>query len=77
MKDMTGQDIRNIFPARLYQLARILAITEAYSAMIGRRPYRNALSKDVAKKRLSEQAGKQFDPQLVKAFILALDKESK
>lgn len=50
-------------------LARILAVADAFDAMTSDRPYRKALSKKLAVKRLKEAAGCQFDPQIVKAFL--------
>lgn len=47
---------------------RIMAIIEAYFAMVTDRPYRKALPQDKALEELSKGAGKQFDPGLVKMF---------
>jgi len=49
--------------------SRIIAIADAFDAMISERPYKNALSKDAAVKELINNAGIQFDPELVKIFI--------
>jgi HD-GYP domain-containing protein (c-di-GMP phosphodiesterase class II) len=48
---------------------RILAIADAYDAMTSDRPYRKALSREQAFKELSNNAGIQFDPNLVPIFI--------
>lgn len=48
--------------------ARILAIADAWDAMTSDRPYRKALSKEEALKRLYEGSGTQFDPALVSEF---------
>lgn len=48
--------------------ARILAVAEAYSAMISDRPYRPAMSLAGAIAELSAGAGQQFDPDVVAAF---------
>jgi HD-GYP domain-containing protein (c-di-GMP phosphodiesterase class II) len=40
--------------------------------MISNRPYRKPLSKEEAKKELLKWAGKQFDPNLVSAFLYSL-----
>jgi diguanylate cyclase (GGDEF)-like protein/putative nucleotidyltransferase with HDIG domain len=52
--------------------ARIIAIVDAYHAMISDRPYRPAMSKEKAKKVLRNGAGTQFDPFLVDIFIAVL-----
>ena len=55
--------------------ARIIAVADAYDAMGSDRPYRKKLSKDKIMKELTEQSGKQFDPEVVKALISVLDRE--
>ena len=49
--------------------ARILAVADAYSAMRSDRPYRKALSEEEARQELRENAGTQFDPQVVEVFL--------
>ena len=56
-------------------LARIIAVADAYDAMSSDRPYRKKLNKDKILKELKDQSGKQFDPEVVKALILILDRE--
>lgn len=48
--------------------ARIIAIADAYDSMVSNRSYRKGLSKEEAMRRIREQSGKQFDPQIVAAF---------
>ena len=50
-------------------VARILAIADAFDAMTSDRPYRSAMSVDEGLLELQANAGKQFDPALVDAFI--------
>ena len=52
--------------------ARIVAVCDAYDAMVSDRPYRRAMSSERAIKELSSCAGAQFDPAVVDAFVLAL-----
>jgi putative nucleotidyltransferase with HDIG domain len=49
--------------------ARIIGVADAYDAMTSDRPYRAALSPEVALAELRKGAGRQFDPDLVDAFI--------
>ena len=49
-------------------ISRIIAVADAYNAMTSERPYRNALSSSIARARLREAAGSQFDPSVVSAF---------
>ncbi|SJZ39055.1 HD domain-containing phosphohydrolase [Selenihalanaerobacter shriftii] len=54
-------------------IARIIAVADAFEAMTSKRPYRNPFSKNEAVCELKACAGSQFDPELVKVFIKALD----
>ena len=54
-------------------LARVIAVADAFSAMTTSRPYRRALSPDVALQRMSAGAGSQFDPRLADVFVLAME----
>jgi diguanylate cyclase (GGDEF)-like protein/putative nucleotidyltransferase with HDIG domain len=54
-------------------LARVVAVADAFSAMTTSRPYRRALSPDVALQRMSAGAGSQFDPRLADVFVLAME----
>lgn len=55
--------------------SRIIAIIDAYDAMISDRCYRKALSIEEALNRLKLSAKKQFDPVLVKKFIKMIEDE--
>jgi diguanylate cyclase (GGDEF)-like protein len=50
-------------------IARILAVGDAFSGMTTTRPYRKALSVEVALQRLEDAAGSQLDPRLVEIFV--------
>ena len=52
--------------------ARILAVADAYEAMIAERCYRPAISEAAARAELLRCAGTQFDPAVVDAFLRAL-----
>lgn len=49
-------------------IARILAVGDAYNAMTSDRPYRDAMPSRVARARLGQGAGSQFDRVIVVAF---------
>lgn len=57
--------------------ARIIAVADAYDAMTTDRPYRKAIPKHKAIQILSVESGKQFDPEVVKAFLNILKKSKK
>jgi HD-GYP domain-containing protein (c-di-GMP phosphodiesterase class II) len=48
---------------------RIIAIADAYDAMISKRPYRRIKTRAEAATELKQCAGKQFDPRLINIFI--------
>ncbi len=49
--------------------ARIFAVVDVHDALLSDRPYRPAWTKHAARVYLQEQAGKLFDPAVVKAFL--------
>ncbi|PID28215.1 MAG: two-component system response regulator [Candidatus Cloacimonadota bacterium] len=49
-------------------LAKIVSIADTYDAMTSDRPYRKALSHDIAVKEINRGRGTQFDPDTVDAF---------
>jgi diguanylate cyclase (GGDEF)-like protein len=49
--------------------ARILAVAEAFQAMVSSRPYRERLTLDQSIEELRRNAGTQFDPEIVEAFV--------
>jgi len=53
-------------------LARVLAVADAYSAMTTTRPYRKALTADVALARIAKAAGSQLDPVPAMIFVKAM-----
>jgi diguanylate cyclase (GGDEF)-like protein len=57
-------------------LGRILAVTDAYSAMTTDRPYRKAFTPEEARSELKRVSGTQLDPKVVTAFLAILDDAS-
>lgn len=49
--------------------ARILRLVDTYSALISDRPYRERFDESVARQIIADNAGLEFDPQVVKAFL--------
>ena len=49
--------------------ARIIAVADAYDAMVHERSYKNKLTASEAKQELSKHSGKQFDPEVVAAAL--------
>ena len=59
-------------------ISRIIAVADAYDAMTSGRPYRDAMPSRVARMRLAQAVGTQFDTTVVAAFeaILATADET-
>ena len=53
--------------------ARLFAVVDVYDALTSDRPYRSAWSRSQALEYLREQAGQQFDPQVVTHFLELID----
>ncbi len=53
--------------------ARILRVADTYSALTDSRPYSEAISEEKARKYLTEWAGIEFDPLVVKMFLSLQD----
>jgi HD-GYP domain-containing protein (c-di-GMP phosphodiesterase class II) len=50
-------------------MARIVQVADTYDAMVAGRPYRKALGHEEAARELRREAGKQFDPRVIEAFL--------
>ena len=53
--------------------SRILSVVEAFDVMTRGRPYKSAVSQEEAIRELFRNAGAQFDPEVVNAFVSVLD----
>lgn len=49
--------------------ARVISVADSYDAMTSDRPYRKALSPEIAADEIRQGAGTQFDPEVARAFI--------
>ncbi len=54
-------------------VARLFAVVDVWDALRSNRPYRQAWTQDQVRAYLREQSGKQFDPQVVQAFLTMVD----
>lgn len=53
--------------------ARVVAVADVFDALSTRRPYKEPMALDVARSYLVENAGRQFDPACVEAFLSRWD----
>lgn len=53
---------------------RLIAIADTFDAITTRRPYKPALSVEYAIAEITAQAGRQFDPEMVEAFLIAVER---
>ncbi len=55
---------------RIHPHARLLSVADTYDAMTSARPYRGAIAREEAARRIRSESGKQFDPAAVEVFDL-------
>jgi putative nucleotidyltransferase with HDIG domain len=55
--------------------ARIFAVADSFDAMTSDRPYRKAMDRDRAIEIIKQESGKQFDPNIVQAFLQVMAQE--
>jgi len=56
------------------QAARLFSVVNVWDTLVSDRPYRRGMSKDEAVAYIKDQAGKQFDPQVVQVFLKFIQK---
>ncbi len=71
-------DAPNCYPRgrsgqRIPVQARIISVADTFDALTSTRPYRKAVDKHKAAQIIEEEAGRQFDPEAVKAFLHAFE----
>jgi HD-GYP domain-containing protein (c-di-GMP phosphodiesterase class II) len=54
--------------------ARVIAVCDAFDAMVSDRPYRNAMPLREAFAELRRGAGTQFDPEVVEMFLAVVER---
>ncbi len=60
-RQLSGRDIT--------PMARIIAVVDAFEAMVSKRPYRNSMIGYVAMRTILGDNGRRFDPSILKVFI--------
>ncbi len=55
--------------------ARIITVADAYDAMTSERPYRGPRTNEEALAEIQANAGRQFDPEVVRAFMRVMERE--
>jgi len=66
---------RGIRGEQIPVLGRVICIADAFDAMTTDRPYRKGLSLEQAVYELDKNKGKQFDPNLVDAFLNMIEQD--
>ena len=56
-------------------IARIYAVADVFDALVSDRPYRDGLARDVTIEYIKERASRQFDPNVVQAFLKLMTRE--
>lgn len=57
------------------ELARILAVADAYDAMTSNRSYRNGMSQDIVRKEIENGKGTQFDPYIADIMLEIIEED--
>ena len=57
--------------------SRIIAVCDAYDAMVSDRPYKNRMTPAAARRELRLCAGKQFDPEVIEVFCAILEQRER
>lgn len=57
------------------QMARIIAVADAYDAMTSKRSYRNTIPQQTVREEIIKGMGTQFDPKFAKLMVYLIDKD--
>ena len=58
------------------EIARIIAVADAYDAMTSNRSYRNAIPQHIVREEIVKGAGTQFDPEFARAMLHMIDADT-
>lgn len=58
------------------EIARIIAVADAYDAMTSNRSYRNAIPQHIVREEIVKGTGTQFDPEFAKAMLRMIDMDT-
>ena len=58
------------------EVARIIAVADAYDAMASNRSYRDALPQEVVRREVENGKGEQFDPQIADIMLQMIDEDT-
>ena len=61
---------------RIPLFAAIISVADSFDAMTSERPYKKAMSEEEAKRELLRFSGRQFNPELIDAFMKVLEDQS-
>jgi diguanylate cyclase (GGDEF)-like protein len=67
--------VRGLKGEEIPVIGRLMAVADAFSAMVLDRPYRKARSLENGLAELRRYSGTQFDPEMVSAFVAAMERE--
>ena len=58
------------------EIARIIAVADAYDAMTSKRSYRDPLPQEVVREEIVKGKGTQFDPEFAEIMLSLIDKDT-
>jgi len=64
-----------LFGHEIPVVARIIAVADSWDAMTSDRPYRDAMEEEQALDEVLSNSGRQFDPEVVRAFLAVIGRE--
>jgi PAS domain S-box-containing protein len=68
-----GRIVRPLRGEEIPLCARIVSLADVYDALTSKRPYKDAWTHEIAREVIVKESGKQFDPDVVQAFLARQD----